>query len=71
MLIDQNTIKQNEMDQIERYIDNYGVAQIILAVSHLASEKAEHIRDTWQDDELANSWDDFAQSITETKLFGL
>ena len=43
-------------DTIERLIDRYNVADVLLMVSDVISEKVDHIETDWQDRVLANAW---------------
>lgn len=45
-----------EIHTIEALIDRYGLAQVLTEVSQLATDKAAHIRENWQDDKLAAKW---------------
>lgn len=43
-------------DQLEAMIDHSSLADIVSALSLIASEKAEHIRANWQDESTARPW---------------
>lgn len=68
MLIDQNNIKQDDLDAIETLIDRYGMAEIMLALVHITGEKAEHIRTNWHDDLLANDWDNVSHALISERM---
>jgi len=46
----------NESQQIENYIDKLGLAGFLEVIAEIASEKAQHISENWQDEGLAVSW---------------
>lgn len=42
---------------IELAMDKLGVSGVLHAMATICSEKAEHIRANWQDEDLAAAWD--------------
>ena len=42
---------------LETLIDRHGLLHILTGLELVCSEKAEHIRDNWQDARLARLWD--------------
>lgn len=56
-------LTQAERDGVERLIDSTGLAAVLAAVRDIANEKAEHIREAWQDASLARTWDAAGSAI--------
>lgn len=48
---------------IENYIDTYGMASVLDVLYGIASCKAEHLRENWQDESAARDWDRVAKAI--------
>jgi hypothetical protein len=46
-----------EKDDLERLIDRVGIESVLMGISEICGEKAEHIRSMWQDHALAKRWD--------------
>jgi hypothetical protein len=49
-------LNQQEKDQIEALIDSCGLSSVLMALSEICGEKAEHIATNWQDAALAKCW---------------
>ena len=66
-------LNQTELDQLETLIDAVGIESILMGISDICGEKADHIRANWQDNVLARRWDVVAGAvgITVPKAFGL
>lgn len=47
----------SDKHSLELMIDQWGVDQMLAAMSEICGEKAEHIRANWQDRSLAKLWD--------------
>ena len=62
------TITEAEIDNLESMIDKHGLDTVVLALSHVCSEKAEHIRVNWQDENLALGWDMSASCLERYKV---
>jgi hypothetical protein len=62
-----------EKEDLERLIDKVGIEAVLMAVSEICGEKAEHIRATWQDNALGRRWDVLcgAVGVTVHKALGL
>ena len=56
-MIDQFSITQDEMDAIEAVVDKRGMADVLMALVSITSEKADHIRENWQDNITSRPWD--------------
>lgn len=57
-------------DDLERLIDMTSLAEVLETLAKIASEKAEHVRSTWQDDPLGREWDKrmILLDLTATKM---
>jgi hypothetical protein len=45
-----------EMYELEKLIDQRGIANVLMALSELCGAKAEHVASNWQDTILAKRW---------------
>lgn len=45
------------MDDLEAFVDKWGLKGTVSALAEIALAKAEHIRTNWQDEGLAELWD--------------
>lgn len=48
---------QSDLDHIESLIDKHGLPDVMLALSHICEEKAEHVTTNWRNTTLAKAWD--------------
>ncbi len=56
--------KHNEaLDQIERLMDAWQVGGLLDLMAEVASAKADHIRENWQDEITARTWDEIATRL--------
>lgn len=52
-----NTIqKENLAMELEKFVDKYGLKQIVDTLSEIAHDKSVHIAENWQDTALAKLW---------------
>jgi hypothetical protein len=42
---------------LEAMVDKVGLANVLYALEHICRAKADHIRENWQDDATAKTWD--------------
>ena len=49
--------------QLEELIDKHGLRSITEELAMICYEKAQHIRENWQDDKLAKTWDKDAKTV--------
>lgn len=49
------TTKQK--DELEQLIDKASLSTVLFALADICDEKANHIRENWQDNGLAKLWD--------------
>lgn len=60
-------MKVNEAKyQLEEMIDALSTSTVINLLSEIASEKASHIRENWQDESLAKQWDRLASVLDKS-----
>ena len=66
-------LNKEELLQLETLIDAVGIEAVLMGVSDICGEKADHIRTNWQDGALARRWDIVAGAIgvTVPKAFSL
>ena len=56
------------LDELESLIDTHGMANIMLALVHIADEKSEHVKSNWQDLELASAWRKVSDALISKRL---
>ena len=49
-------LTSTELDNLEALIDRRGIEDVLIAISEICGEKAEHIQVNWQDATLALRW---------------
>lgn len=49
-------LNTNELADLETLIDCCGIDSVLMAVSEICGEKAEHVQTNWQDTALAKRW---------------
>lgn len=54
--------------EIETLIDKYSVSGILNAMANVCYAKAEHIRENWQDNDLAKDWEKRGSKIARIIL---
>ena len=60
------TLQENErrqVEQLEKIMDEETLANFLTVTVIICREKADHIRFSWQDEELAKYWDRMANRI--------
>ena len=50
-------------DELERLMDSSSVGAMLTAMADICEEKADHIRENWQDKPLSECWDEAASSL--------
>lgn len=53
---------------LETIIDQNGLKPVLLAISDICSDKAEHVKVNWQDEMLANAWTATARRLYDTMM---
>lgn len=48
---------QDIADKLETRVDHSGIDQVITALGLVCSDKADHVRENYSDETLADSWD--------------
>lgn len=56
------TARESVKQAIEHYIDVSSVESVLDLVGEICSEKAQHISENWQDQQLAATWDRAAKA---------
>lgn len=59
-------MSKEDLEMLERYIDKYGIVDVLSGVSYICSEKATHAATNWQDIPLAKHWMRLCESIDRT-----
>lgn len=49
--------KPDEMIALERLVDFCSLAEVLTALDVICGDKADHVRQAWQDERTARSWD--------------
>lgn len=52
-------------NQLEALVDKFSLSDVLLMLSDIAAEKAEHIRSNWQDSTTARNWDKAADVVAK------
>lgn len=61
--------KLNEAkDTLESIVDQFSTSTVINMLSEIAGEKAEHIRENWQDEGLAKQWERLAKVLDRSYM---
>jgi len=50
-------------NELEAMIDTHGLSAVISAISAVCDAKAQHIAENWQDESLANVWQEAANRL--------
>ena len=58
---------QAEIEIIEGLIDTRGTHNILEAIRKVCDAKADHVRENWQDEALARSWELQGEFFQETE----
>lgn len=53
-----------EMIALEKMVDASSLTGVLRGLAEIAQAKAQHIREAWQDEALAKSWERSADKIT-------
>jgi hypothetical protein len=54
---------ENVTEILEGLIDRHGLTHVVTGLSLICSEKAEHLRHSWQDGVSAKAWDADAKTL--------
>lgn len=55
--------KQTDESVLEGFVDRLGLCDVLASVANICNHKATHIRENWQDEQLAANWDRAAYLI--------
>lgn len=53
----------SNLDTVEALIDTHGLSYVVNLIAETCSAKADHIQTNWQDDALAQLWNEAASSL--------
>jgi hypothetical protein len=53
---------------LETLVDKHGVHAVLLDLAFICGEKADHIRETWQDNITAKAWDRASKICDKAQL---
>lgn len=56
----------NVADELEQILDSSNLPAILEALAQICHEKAEHIRENWQDEPLARKWNRAGKALETT-----
>lgn len=62
------TLEKDDSRTLEDLLDRYNLSSVILELANIGAEKAQHVRETWQDEELARAWDKAASAVEKCAL---
>jgi hypothetical protein len=54
----------NAMERMEEMMDFHGMGEIIDMMSDICQQKAEYVRQMWNDPALANAWEKLGDRLT-------
>jgi hypothetical protein len=49
-------VSKADIEMLEAFVDKYGIADVLSALSYICGEKAEHVSTNWQDAPLGKRW---------------
>jgi hypothetical protein len=61
-------LKANDARALEDILDRYNLSTVILELSWIGVIKAQHIRDNWNDENLARAWDKASAAVEKCAL---
>jgi hypothetical protein len=56
-------MNKQAMETLERMVDSYSLAAVVQAIGIICYEKADHVAENWQDEQLAKDWHRDAQVV--------
>lgn len=65
--------KRVDTEALEAMVDRSGIGAVLEALAEICREKAEHLRENWQDEVSARMWDRRASALERTagcNIFG-
>jgi hypothetical protein len=62
---------QKDLDALETIVDKVGISETIRLLATVCSEKADHIRASYSDEELAELWEDAAEELDNIDFNGI
>lgn len=61
------SVNQAQSD-LEAIVDKYSTSTVIAMLEEIASAKAQHVRENWQDEPLAKQWDRLAAVLSKSYM---
>jgi hypothetical protein len=61
-------LTNDEKTELEMLIDRHSLADVLMALAHIAREKEEHITINWQDRATAKPWDRAAKVLDKAMV---
>jgi hypothetical protein len=58
-------MNQEDCDELESLVDKNGLSGTLQALAQICSEKADHIRSSYDDDETADLWEEVADDLND------
>ena len=58
-----NFLTQEQKVELEKMIDSATLEAVVIALAEIAAEKAQHIREAWQDNATAKPWDTYSVAL--------
>ncbi len=56
-------IRKSHFDVLESVLDQSNIKQVILMLARICNEKADHVRENWQDERMAKTWERNARKL--------
>jgi hypothetical protein len=53
----------SDAEALENIIDRIGLSKALELIEGICRDKADHVRSNWQDDELADTWEQGADAL--------
>jgi hypothetical protein len=57
------TVTEQTKEQLEHLIDIHGIGYVLRFMAEIMGEKAEHVRENWQDEVLAKALDKQSKAV--------
>lgn len=56
-------LPKHDSATLEDLIDRFNISSVIMEIANIAEEKAQHVRENWQDENLARDWERTARYL--------
>ena len=61
-------MNSKDLEHLEDLVDAYDILDVLSALADICVLKAEHVRENWQDEDLADIWERNAHRLGNVKL---